>query len=89
MPGGNKISGDIYKLTIANTWTGTTSNAWKIATNWSCGSVPDANTDVIIKSSALRQPEVNSTTAVCRSVTATKASHVWIKAGARLDVKGK
>ncbi len=33
-----------------NTWTGTISTAWENAGNWSCGKVPDANTDVVINS---------------------------------------
>ncbi|MES2649965.1 MAG: hypothetical protein V4717_24020 [Bacteroidota bacterium] len=88
LAGGGKINGDTYKITFANTWTGTTSTAWEIASNWSCGTVPDVNTDVVIKSTAIRQPEVTTITAICHSINATNASHVWIKAGAKLEVKG-
>jgi hypothetical protein len=35
-----------------DTWTGATSTAWEDPTNWSCGNVPDANTDVIFNASS-------------------------------------
>jgi hypothetical protein len=64
---GNFIS-TIYKLNTANTWTGTVSTAWENPSNWSCGTVPDANTDVIINSGTvvinsnvtIRSLEINS-----------------------------
>jgi spore germination protein YaaH len=34
----------------ANTWTGAVNTAWENAGNWSCGKVPDANTNVTINS---------------------------------------
>ncbi|MES2647979.1 MAG: IPT/TIG domain-containing protein [Bacteroidota bacterium] len=36
------------RLHIVNNWTGTISNAWENAQNWSCGILPDSTTDVII-----------------------------------------
>jgi hypothetical protein len=36
------------KLKFSDNWTGTTNNNWEDAANWSCGTIPDANTDVII-----------------------------------------
>ena len=89
LAGNSKINSNIYELTFASNWIGAVSTAWENAANWSCGSLPDANTDVVIKSTAIRQPEVNSTTAICRSINASSASHIWVKAGAKLDVKGK
>jgi hypothetical protein len=44
----NGINGQIFTLTFKNTWTGAINADWGIAGNWSCGSVPDAYTDVII-----------------------------------------
>ncbi len=37
-------------IRFVNTWTGAVSTAWENPQNWSCGSVPDANTDVYITS---------------------------------------
>lgn len=87
--GGSTTNGNIYKLSFVNTWTGITSTAWETASNWSCGSVPDQYTDVVIKADAINQPAVNSTTAVCKSIHANDGSHVWIKVGAKLEVMGR
>jgi hypothetical protein len=37
-------------LRFSNYWTGASSSAWENVANWSCGKIPDANTDVIINS---------------------------------------
>lgn len=46
------INGNHYSrqtvIKFSNTWTGGVSNEWENPANWSCGTVPDANTDVII-----------------------------------------
>jgi hypothetical protein len=44
----NNTYSDVFKLKFTNSWTGAISNAWENADNWSCGMVPDANTDVLI-----------------------------------------
>jgi hypothetical protein len=41
---------DVFALQFFNSWTGAINTAWENAGNWSCGSVPDANTDVILNS---------------------------------------
>ena len=33
-----------------NSWTGSVSTDWENSGNWSCGKVPDSNTDVILNS---------------------------------------
>src|SRR5207249_1723811 len=35
-------------LHFTNSWTGSISAAWETAGNWSCGVVPDTNTDVYL-----------------------------------------
>lgn len=40
-------------LALTNTWRGGTSDAWENPSNWSCGTVPDANTRVVIGSGTL------------------------------------
>ncbi len=37
-------------IKFTNTWTGAINNSWENPGNWSCGSVPDMNTDVIVNS---------------------------------------
>lgn len=44
---------DIFMLQYRNTWTGAVNGNWENAANWSCGKVPDANTDVVISSGTL------------------------------------
>ncbi|CAM1335026.1 PKD domain-containing protein [Tenacibaculum aestuariivivum] len=43
-----------------NTWTGTTSNDWNTASNWSNNTVPSSNSRVIIPSGLSNYPTVNS-----------------------------
>jgi hypothetical protein len=43
------VNGDIYSLQFYNSWTGAAANTqWEDPANWSCGAVPDSNTDVVI-----------------------------------------
>lgn len=44
------IKNATYVLKFSNNWTGTVSLAWEDPANWSCGTVPDSGTDVIIYS---------------------------------------
>ncbi|MBL7693597.1 MAG: VCBS repeat-containing protein [Ferruginibacter sp.] len=37
-----------FTIRFINTWTGANSTAWEDPGNWSCNSVPDINTDVVI-----------------------------------------
>ncbi len=43
-------NGWVFELRFVNIWLGTISSAWETAGNWSCGVLPDENTDVIINS---------------------------------------
>jgi hypothetical protein len=87
--GGSIVYSKVYTLKIFNSWKGTVSAAWEDPANWSCGVVPDANTDVFINASSTYQPEVNTGTATCRSLHSDEAVYVWIKAEASLDITGK
>jgi hypothetical protein len=57
----NGTNSDIYEIKFTNTWTGAINNNWENPANWSCASVPDSNTDVIIKNGTII---VNSSTSV-------------------------
>jgi carbohydrate binding protein with CBM6 domain/pectate lyase-like protein/putative Ig domain-containing protein len=50
--GGTTTYSAVETLQMGDVWTGATSTAWEDPTNWSCGNVPDANTDVIFNSSS-------------------------------------
>jgi hypothetical protein len=66
-------------------WVGTASNAWENALNWSCGVVPDENTDVIINGGTSFSPHLN-TNAEIRSLTLGTGSDLIIKPGAVLTL---
>lgn len=69
-------------------WLGTNSN-WFNASNWSCGAVPDANTDALIDSSATVQimPVIDSGTAIARNITLTNGGSITLN-GDSLNVQG-
>ena len=73
-----------YTLQFGVTWTGAINTAWENAANWSCGIVPDSNTDVIINS-VVNSPIVNSNTS-CRSLTTNTGSSVIISSGNHLTI---
>ncbi len=37
-----------FELRFSNNWTGAANNLWENTANWSCGTLPDANTDAVI-----------------------------------------
>jgi hypothetical protein len=44
----NGINGQVFTLKFQNRWIGAINSDWNTPGNWSCGTVPDANTDVLI-----------------------------------------
>ncbi len=79
---GLKVSSSFY-LQLSNTWTGAVNNAWENTGNWSCGKLPDAYTDVLIKSGTVT---IGSTTAICRSITISPGAAVVVPTGFKLTV---
>lgn len=49
-----------FILKFGMTWEGTVSTAWENVANWSCNSLPDENTDVIVNGGKANYPVVNS-----------------------------
>ena len=84
---GNTYS-QIFTLKFASNWTGGVSTAWETAGNWSCGAVPDANTDVYINTGNPNYPVVNSTRSV-RSVRQQNGTSITIGTNQRLTVSGR
>jgi len=78
---GTNFSSSVY-LQVANIWTGTVSNPWENAANWSCGTIPDANTDVFINSGTVT---INSN-ASCRSLKINPGAGVVVSPGFNLSV---
>ena len=52
-------------LPTANVWTGAVNTTWENPGNWSCGWMPDANTDVFVNSGTV----VVNSNAICRTLT--------------------
>ncbi len=46
-------AGAAQGLSLTNTWTGGVSTSWENPANWSCGVLPDANTNVVIAAGTL------------------------------------
>lgn len=57
-----------YILKFATSWLGTNSTAWEDPSNWSCGMIPDGNTDVFVEVPYTRNLFIHSF-AICRSIT--------------------
>ncbi len=82
------VPGNENVLRFINTWNGNTNSDWFTAANWSCGSVPDQYTNVIIPGGITTYPFVNSSTAV-RSISVHPGAIVRVNTGINLEVKGK
>ncbi|MBC7936264.1 MAG: M23 family metallopeptidase [Rhizobacter sp.] len=81
---GNSYSNSI-SLKFETYWTGYKNNRWDEPANWSCGNIPDANTDVIVESGATSYPEVN-VNAFCRTLTTATGATVTVKPGVNLTI---
>ena len=57
--------GTAYSLKFENKWTGAVSNTFENPGNWSCGNVPDGNTDVFVNSGSVTV----GATSICRTLT--------------------
>ena len=70
-----------------NYWTGAVNNEWENTGNWSCGSIPTANTHVIIKPGITNFPIISSA-AVCKSIYNAAGSTVQVRSGFTLTITG-
>jgi len=75
-------SSSAFTINSTNTWTGSVNSAWENAGNWSCGLVPNANTDVVINSGTV----VVSSIAVCKSLNISAAVNITVNAGFALTI---
>ena len=71
---------------LTNYWQGTVSDAWENAENWSCGTVPDVNTNVYINTLNPYFPKISSM-AVCKTMNTGADTKIIIKTGFKLDIK--
>ncbi|MCB2376462.1 T9SS type A sorting domain-containing protein [Hymenobacter sp. BT635] len=79
-----------YKASLANTftWTGATSTAWNVGTNWTGGVVPSASDNVVIPSGLGRYPVVSTSTATASLVTVNSGASLTVADGGMLTVTG-
>lgn len=71
-----------FQLQFVSTWTGAGGNQWENPSNWSCGAVPDGNTDVLVNGGSVL---VNSN-ALCRTIKTATGTSVTVTAGNSLNV---
>jgi hypothetical protein len=67
-------------------WLGSTSTDWNTTTNWCSGAVPTATTDVLIPSSAARQPVIGSAGGSCLGLTIQSGATLTMSGAYTLDV---
>ncbi len=75
-------SSSAITISSINTWTGSISTAWETAGNWSCGLVPNENTDVIINSGTV----IVSSNAVCKSLNMSSSVNLTVNTGFSLTI---
>lgn len=77
-----------FVLKFASNWTGSISTTWENPANWSCGVVPDANTDIYILQGTPNYPLLNSNRSV-RSIRQQNGTIVEVATGRQLLITGK
>jgi hypothetical protein len=75
-------------LSTNNTWTGTTDTLWAKSSNWGCGSIPVATTDVVIAAPVPHLPVVTGS-ATCRSLSLRPGTSVKVLSPAALQITGR
>ncbi|MGG9972019.1 alpha/beta hydrolase [Ferruginibacter sp. SUN002] len=76
----------VHKIVFANNWTGAVNTSWANPGNWTCGTVPDINTDVIINL-VPNQPVVSGN-AFCRSLKQEPGTNVKVNTNFQLTITG-
>lgn len=75
-------AGNDFILQTINSWNGSASNAWENPANWSCGSVPNTNSNVYIGGSTV---VINSDVKI-RSLKTTPQTNITITTGHTLTI---
>ncbi|MCX6172089.1 MAG: hypothetical protein NT048_04515 [Flavobacterium sp.] len=87
--GGVSATGTIL-VSATNSWLGATSSAWNVASNWSCGLVPDSNNDIVIATSTPNAPllNVNYTLPSGKTLTISGTGSLTIGSQSKLTIAG-
>jgi uncharacterized delta-60 repeat protein len=79
---GSNGMNNIFTIRFSNTWTGSQSSAWENPANWSCGTLPDANTAVLVNTGTL----TINTNVTIRSLKIMPGATVNVNAGYTLTI---
>lgn len=79
---GNVLS-IVFELRFINRWIGLVNNAWENPGNWSCGVLPDENTDVVINSGTV----FLSSNASVRSIQVSSGASFTVNDNYKLQTK--
>lgn len=83
---GNSFASNSITLQISNSWSGAAGPSWEDAANWGCSqTVPDANTEVVIKSGTV----LLSSNVTVKSISVAPGATFTVKPGFTLTVTGK
>ena len=81
------VAGAAYTVRFTNVWNGAVNSNWFLPANWSCGTVPDQYTDVVIPGGLIIYPLINANTSV-RRISVQQGATVTVVAGIKLDING-
>ncbi|MBC7889144.1 MAG: S8 family serine peptidase, partial [Ferruginibacter sp.] len=82
------VNGNENAVRFTNVWNGNTGNNWFVATNWSCGMVPDQYSDVTIPGGINTYPFINANAAI-KSISVHPGAIVTVSGLAELQIKGR
>lgn len=83
--GNEMIYSPIYFARIQNSWSGAVDNSWTNPSNWYCGKVPDANTNVYIPLGIINYPVI-TTPVVCKTLKVQKGASIIVASGGDLKI---
>lgn len=81
---GNLFTHNVYIKKTAY-WNGSVDSTWSNPLNWSCGQVPDSQTEVIIPENITRRPFVN-VNAACKKLFIRKNTQLIIVPGSNFNI---
>jgi len=73
----------VYRFSFSNSFAGFSDSAWENPGNWTCGGLPDANTDVVIPSGTT---VVLNSNASCGTITVSPGASFTISPGYTLTI---
>jgi len=72
----------VFKIQFENRWTGSADNTWENPANWSCGNLPDENTDVYINSGTV----IINSDVTMRKLLLNPAANLTVQPGKTLTI---